>query len=351
MPNARLTTKMKKLTIAFLYNVRHKYPDPNDPRTFQEVDFDDPPTISWMIKHFQKCGYEVLPIEANEQAYLTLYQNQKNIDLAFNYAEGIHGLDREAQLPAMLEMLKIPYTGCRPLTCAIILNKARTKEILNNAGVPVLPSLVFKTGEEKIDHQLKFPLIVKPISEGSSMGITNKSVVNSREKLSQQIKWVIQTFKAPALVEPFLTGREFSVPMVGNPPKILPIIESDHASLPKKYQPLDSLEVKWHYEEEPGGLDHFICPANIPAKLAKKVIKICLKAWEVLEISDVCRIDIRCDKFNNPYVLEVNFPAGMIPPEVSKSSYLPLSARAAGIDYDQLLELIIDSAACRYGLH
>ncbi|MBI4992603.1 MAG: D-alanine--D-alanine ligase [Candidatus Magasanikbacteria bacterium] len=336
--------------IAFLYNVRHNYPDPNEKEVRLDTDFDDPATIEWMIKHFKNLGLEVLPIEADEKAYLNLYENKDKIDLAFNFAEGLHGRDRECHIPAMLEMLKIPYTGGSPLTEALVLDKATAKDVLRSHGVPVLPHQVFLTETGELNPELKFPLIVKTNSQGLSAGITNDSVVENENELRRQLKFVISNFKQKALVEPFLNGREFSVPMLGNnPPEVLPIIESDHSTLPAGLRPIDSLDVKWIIEEASGGAN-FICPAKIDSGLEEKIKKICLQTWEVLRLCDFCRIDIRCDRAGNPYVLEVNSPAGLIPPEVSMTSYFPLSARVAGMDYETLLKKIFSAACHRYGI-
>lgn len=336
--------------IAFLYNVRHNYPDPNEERIQLDTDFDDPATVEWMIKYFKNLGLEVLSIEADEKAYLNLYENKDKIDLAFNFSEGLHGKDRECHIPAMLEMLKIPYTGGSPLTEALVLDKATAKDVLRSHGVPVLPHQVFFTENEELNSELKYPLIVKPNSQGSSAGISNDSVVEDEIGLRRQLKFVISNFKQKALVEPFLDGREFSVPMLGNdPPTVLPIIESDHSTLPAGLRPIDSLDVKWIIEEESGGAN-FICPAKIDSTLEEKIKKICLQTWEVLGVCDFCRIDVRCDCEGSPYVLEINSPAGLIPPEVSMTSYFPLSARVAGMDYETLLKKIISSACRRYGI-
>lgn len=339
--------KEKKLVIAFLYNVRHIYPDPNDARSQLESDFDDPETIEHMIKHLQNCGYEVLPIEANEQAYLKLFENRKKIDMVFNFAEGIYGKDREAQMPAMLEMLQLPYTGSSPLTHALGLHKAKAKEILSQRKLPVLPDQLFRTGKERLKTELKFPLIIKPVSQGSSAGITNKSVVVDEKDLRKQVEMSIKNFNQMALVEPYLTGREFSVAMIGNPPKILPIIESDHSVLPTDFTKIDSLEVKWYFEEQ-SKVEHLICPAKIDDQFRNKLEYICYGVWNALDVKDWCRIDIRCDEENNPYVLEINMPCGLLPPEVSTTSYFPLAARAAGIEYETVLKMIIEAALKRY---
>ncbi|MFH1192227.1 MAG: D-alanine--D-alanine ligase [bacterium] len=338
---------MQKKTIVFLYNVRHAYPDANDPRTQLETDFDDPPVIKLIIKHIKKCGYNLIPIEANEKAYLKLYKNREKIDLAFNFSEGIYGNDRECHLPAILEMLRLRYTGSSPLTQALVLNKAKAKEILVANNVSVLPFQVFKNIKEKTKINIPFPIIVKPLSQGSGAGITNKSVVYDETGLFKQVKFIINTFKQPAMIEHFLTGREFSVAMIGNPPRILPIIEPDHSLLPKEYLPLDSLEVKWVFEEQ-SEKNHLICPAKTDEKLYEKIKNISMDTWRSLEIKDWCRIDLRCDSNDTLYILEINSPAGLLPPEISMTSYFPLAARVAGIAYDELLKLIIDTAFKRY---
>lgn len=337
---------MKNFKIALLYNIRHTYPDPDDSRSQLETDFDDPETTQWQIKHLEKIGYKVIPIEADEKAYLKLYKYKKEINVALNLSEGIYGLDREAQISAMLEMLQIPYTGSSPMTQALVLNKARAKEILQINNIPTLPFQLFLTGGEDLMKGLRFPLIVKPVGQGSSAGITNKSVIYDAKDLKKQIRHVLNSFHQPVLVEHFLRGREFSVAMLGNPPEILPIIESDNSHLPKKYEPLDSLEVKWYLEEEPNS-DHLMCPAHIDTTLKRKLETMCFRLWDALGIRDWCRIDIRCDEKNNPYILEVNSPPGVIPPEVSTSSYFPLAARAAGIPYEDLLKTIINSSLKR----
>jgi len=339
---------MKRINLGFTYNVRHLYPDPYNPASQAETDFDDPETTKWQIRHLKNLGFKVIPIEANEEAYFKLYRLRKNLDLVFNVAEGIWGQDREAQIPAILEMLQIPYLGNTPLVEAIVLNKAKTKEILMAYNIPTLSFQVFKADDESLKKNLKFPLILKPVAQGSSAGITNKSVVFNQKSLKRQLKVLLKAFKEPILVEPFLAGREFSVAMMGNPPKILPIIEPNHKLLPKNYLPFDSLEVKWFFEENSGSKNYLQCPARIEKRLEKRLEEICLKTWQVLEIRDWCRIDIKCDEKENPFVLEVNAPPGIIPPEVSKTSYFPLAAKAAGINYPNLLKNLVKIALERY---
>lgn len=335
---------IKKLIL--LYNTRHNYPDPKDYRNQLEIDFDDPETTKYQIKYLKKIGYQVYPIEANEKAYFKLYRLRKKIDLVFNLSEGIYGLDRELQLPAMMEMLQIPYTGSGPLTQGFALNKVKAKEVLISYNIPTAKYQYVINDNFVLDKKLKFPLIVKPVAQGSSAGITNQSVVFNEKDLRKQVKKVIESFNQPALIEEFLYGREFSVAMIGNPPIILPIIEPNHKLLPKDYLPFDSYEVKWFFEEQ-SNINYLQCPAKINKKLENKIKEICYQVWKILGVRDWCRIDLKCDDKNNPYFLEINSPPGIIPPEVSMTSYFPLAARAYGWNYEILLKKIIETAEKR----
>lgn len=330
------------------------------PETLLEADFDSEETISAIIKNLEICGYDVIPIEGNQDAYHKLFHHRDHIDLAFNYAEGLHGRDRELHIPAMLEMLKIPYTGCSPLSQGIVFNKARTKEILLLNGVPTLPFMVLKDVSD-VDGALRdfseslggafdlFPFIVKPIAQGQSAGITRYSVVWNVGELKEQVRTVFATFSQSVLVEPFLDGREFSVGMLGNPPQVLSIVELNHGVLPAgKYPNFASIEVKFTLDsEETRGF--LTCPAEIDEDLKMKIEKMCLSAWHSLGIVDWCRVDIRCDKNCNPFILEINSPASIEPPEtITGYCTFPLSAEKSGISYHELLHKIINSSLQRY---
>lgn len=338
---------MRKKTLAFLYNVRRHYPDPKNFKTQNEADFDDPPTIKWIIKHLENLGYNIIPIEADDLAYLKLYKHRSKIDFAFDFSFGLFGENKYGHIPGMLEMLQIPFATSSSFVRNLTLNKVVMKQILMANKIPTLPFEVYYSSAEIKNRKLPFPLIVKPVAQGSSAGISDESVVNSDQELRRQVDFIVKTFSEAAFVEPFLKWREFSVPLLGNPPKILPIIEPDFRLLPKKYLPLDSLEVKWIFEEQAETI-HLVCPAKIKPEMLRNIEKIALKTWKVLRINDICRIDMRTDAKNNIFILDVNAPPGLIPPEVSTTSYFPLAARKAGIEYEDLLKLIIDSAIKRY---
>jgi D-alanine-D-alanine ligase len=330
--------------LAFVYNLRRRYPSPEKPETFLEADFDDQKTIDLMVKHLKDLGFEVFSVEANTKAEKVLLKNRKKIDLIFNYSEKIVGITPKRFMAEVYERCNLPFIGCPNSTQKVIMNKALMEDILLESGISTLPHQVFTSSGEPLE-KLIYPLIVKPLNEGSSAGITNKSVVNNEKELKRQVNLVTKTFGGRALVEPFLTGREFSIGMLGNPPTLFPIIEPDHTKLPKGYYPMDSLEVKWIFEEEVGG-DYFDCPAKISKAIKRRIEKISLNTWKVLKIRDYCRIDMRMDK-GKLYVLDVTSPPGLIPPEITETSYFPFAAKVAGLDYDQLLLAVIETATKR----
>ena len=331
-------------------------------------------TISALSNAVACLGHDVVLIEADEDAYERL--RASGVGLVFNIAEGIRGEDREAQIPAMLEMLGIPYTGSGPLTLALCLNKARAKGILSWHGIPTPAFQVWTHPHESLCDTLVYPLIVKLLHEGSSMGLSYDSIVETEQALRRRVRYLRETYGQPALVEQFIEGREFTVPVTGNsPPRALPAIEVLFQG-PRPitlYQPDDAvirmlartqrkrvvacenvklsedrrfalLETDTGTElEVPVTLSRSICPANMSRSLAEAVQSTALKAYQALECRDWCRIDMRLGADQEPQVLELNPIAG-----VDASYWFPRSAKAAGMTYTELIGAIIDAARQRY---
>lgn len=338
------------MNLAFTFNLRHTKPSLKNRQAMEEAEFDEPSTIKGISQALKKLGHKVFLIEADEDAYLKFKRLKSKIDLVFNIAEGIYGQDREAQVPSMLEMLQVPYLGSKPLTQAICLNKALVKEILTYHGIPTANFQLFKTGKEKLRKDLKFPLLVKPSHEGSSKGIFQNSFVRNESQMRKKVKEMITRYKQPALVEEFLKGREFTVGLIGNKPvEVLPPVELNFSVLPKNFVPMDSYEVKWLVDNPESEVQTVICPAKIDKNLWCKIEEICLKAKEVLEILDWCRIDLRLDKGGTPNILEINQIPGIIP-DPKENARLPLAARVAGYTYEEMLRKIIKAACQRYNL-
>ena len=292
--------------------------------------------------------HQVFPIEADDEAYLHLERLRP--DLVFNIAEGLIGPNRESHIPSICEMLGLPYTGSDPLTLGICLDKSRAKEILSYHGIPTPPFWVVENGAG-ISLGVKLPAIVKPLHEGSSKGIRDNSVVRTRPELKARVREVKGLYKEPVIIEQFLSGREFTVGSLGNPPnlEVLPIVEIDHSQLPAGANPLYSYEAKWIWDQPEKPLEIFRCPAPLDADLKNRIEDIVRRTVSVLRIKDWSRIDIRLDEMGEPNVLEVNPLPGILPnPE--ENSCLPKAARTAGYSYSALIHRVVDEAAARYGI-
>jgi D-alanine-D-alanine ligase len=331
------------MKIALVYNLKRI--KPNFKRD-DEAEFDSQKTIQEIKNSLEKWGkHKAYLVEADENAYLKLKQLKNKIDLVFNIAEGKHGEAREAQIPAILEMLKIPYTGSGPLTLAICLDKALTKEILLYHKIPTSKFQLFLSENEPLNKQLKFPLFVKPNAEGSSKGIFFGSVFNNEKDLRKRIRFIIKKYKQGALVEEYLPGREFSVAILGNKgsEQIFPIMELDFSKNLKGLS-FDSFESK-HIWELPENF--IVCPAKISFKLEKKIKDICLKTFRVLGCRDLARIDLRLDKNGVPNILEIN-PLPAIGDRLLDG--YPKAALTFGLNYEELINKIVEVACLRYHL-
>ncbi len=307
--------------------------------TFAE--FDSPKTIKTIKKALLNYCDKVVIINADEKAYEKIKRHKP--DFVFNIAEGIKGESREAHIPAMLEMLGIPYSGSGVTTLAITLDKRRTKEILLSRGIYTPKFQLLRKASEELDNSFEFPLFLKPNYEGSSRGITAKSIVRNEDELRSVAAEIIERYRQPALVEEFLSGREFTVAMLRNSPKVLPIVEVCFDSLPEEVPKFDCYEVKWIYDSVDSNYDTIHCPADMSDELKWKIEETAISTFEVLEIRDFCRIDMRLDKNGNPNVLDVNALPGLIP-DPEENSRFPKAAYAAGYTYEEMIGEIFTSA-------
>ncbi len=301
------------------------------------------------VKDALSIYHDVNLIEADQNAF----EKFKSIrpDIVFNIAEGLKGVSREAQIPAMLEMLDIPFTGSDSLTLGICLDKSRTKEILSYHNIPNSKFSVYEDSSELNGKTYNFPMFVKPISEGSSKGIFSSSITNNFFELKSEIERINNLYDQPALVEEFLPGREFTVALLGNGNdiKILPIIEVRFDKYPKEVKPIYSYEAKWILDTKENDFDVFDCPAQIEKELEEKIKEVCLRTYKVLRCRDWSRIDVRLDKNGVPNIIEINPLPGIMPDPKENSSF-PKAARAAGMSYDEMINQVLISACKRYNL-
>lgn len=312
------------------------------------AEWDDADTINAVKNAIEKAGHEVTMIEADEFAYEKLKTERP--DIVFNMAEGYGGSSRESYIPAMLELLGIPYTASDPVAINICHDKSRCKEVLSYYNIPT-PSFYIAGAAVNGYPKAKFPSIVKPLHEGSSKGIYNSSLVRSKTELNREIIRIKRDYNQPSIIEDFLEGREFTVAVLGNAEKtrVLPIVEINLSCVPIGFNPVYSYEVKWFFDTRENKLEIFTCPAKISAKLRKRIEKLCLDAFKVLRIRDWARIDVRCDKEGNPYIIEINPLPGILP-NPDDNSCFPKAAREAGISYDKLIQSVLNMAIQRYSL-
>lgn len=293
--------------------------------------------------------HSVTMIEADEQAFSKLQKLAPQI--VFNIAEGLNGVSREAQIPAMLEMLGLPYSGSDPLTLAICLDKSRAKEILSYYNIPTAKFAVIHTESDLNKCKIPFPNIVKPLHEGSSKGIYNSSIVRTSHELKEVVTATLHKYKQPVLVEEYLPGREFTVAILGNGNDlhVLPIVEIKFDTLPAGVNPIYSYEAKWIWDQSDSPLEIFTCPAVLSKELEKEIVEISKQAYKILRCRDWCRIDVRLDSKGTPNIIELNPLPGILPKPEDNSCF-PKAARAAGLTYNQLIQSVLLLAAQRYGL-
>jgi D-alanine-D-alanine ligase len=294
-------------------------------------------------------NYPVELIEANEEAFGKLRALRPAF--VFNIAEGLHGVSREAQVPAMLEFLQIPYLGSDPLTLATCLDKARTKEVLAYNDVRTASFVLIRSQEDLEDARVRFPLIVKPLHEGSSKGIYNSCVARNPEELEKEVRTILETYHEPALVEEFLPGREFTVAILGNGEdiRVLPIVEISFDALPAGMNPIYSYEAKWIWDRSDKPLEIFSCPARLGDSAAAEIRDLCVRAYRVLGCRDWSRVDVRMDAAGKPHILEINPLPGILPRPEDNSCF-PKAARAAGMTYAQLINTVLEIAMARCGV-
>jgi len=332
------------MKVGLCFNLKKDTPSSSPSDLYAE--WDDPETIE-AVRSALALRHEVFLIEGDVDAFEKLRTLRPEI--VFNMAEGLQGRSREAQIPAMLEMLGIPYSGSDPLTLALCLDKGMAKEVLSHHRIPNAPFAVLEALQK--NALPSFPLMVKPLAEGSSKGIRNAALVRTPKELKEQIAQILEIYQQPALVERYLPGREFTVGLLGNGKelRVLPIVEIQFDQLPDHINPIYSYEAKWIWDTVEKPLEIFVCPARIPARLERKIKDLCKAAFRALRCRDWCRIDVRLDESGEPLILELNPLPGILPDPAANSCF-PKAARAAGMSYEELINEVLDIACRRVGL-
>lgn len=299
------------------------------------AEFDRPDTIDAIEGTLCALGYTTDCIGHLKSLTQRLVRGER-WDLVFNIAEGRHGYGREAQVPALLDGYRIPYTFSDPLTLSLTLHKGMAKQVVRGFGIPTPDFVVVKTEQDLGGINLPFPLFAKPVAEGTGKGVTAASKVSGRAELAAQCASLWSTYQQPVLVETYLPGREFTVGIVGT---------GDQA------QAVGMMEVVLNEDAEPHAYsfqnkercDEFVEYLAVPQTLAEEGSAVALAAWRALEGRDAGRIDLRADGDGRIHFLEANPLPGLHP----EHSDLPILCTMAGISYRELLARIMESALGR----
>jgi D-alanine-D-alanine ligase len=291
-----------------------------------------------------KNGYKTSLFNMNSDVKrLIQFIEEKDPDLIFNLCESVGDeATHEMFVAGLYELLGVPYTGASAFSLGMCQNKVRTKQVLSFHKIRVPKFALYKNTNEVIEDQfdLKFPVIVKPSHEDASVGIDNGSVVDNFAALKKRVRFIFQNFDQPALVDEYIEGRELNVALIGNRrPIILPISEIDFSGLPSDLPRIVTYAAKWME-----GTDEYkgtvgVCPAQLPADVEKQAREIALLAYRIMGCRDYARVDMRLDKNNNLYVIEVN-PN----PDISDDAGFARSCRAYGFSFDEIINKIVEYA-------
>jgi D-alanine-D-alanine ligase len=320
------------MRVGFVYNVRSATAGESD----EDAEFDEPETIDAISSAIAAGGHDVIGLEADRTLPAALVAAE--VDVVFNIAEGKGSQrGREAQVPALLELLAIPYTGSDAVTLGITLDKPLASTLVRAAGVATPRGFVLAAEDSPLPEGLRFPAIVKPAHEGSSKGISSTSIVFDEAALRLQAGEVSTRYRQPVLCEEYVAGREITVGLLGLPARVLPPMEV--VFLGDDPLPVYSFEVKQRFKE----LVRYEVPASLtPGELAG-IERASLAAFEALACRDVARLDFRLNAGGVPHFLECN-PLPGLAPGVGDLTFI---AEAAGLSFEELIDEILDCALRR----
>lgn len=344
------------LRVAVLHNSKLSTTGLNGARPKDVLaELDNPRNVQDYTAALRALGHTVLAFDGGSDLPARLVEHQ--IDICFNTCEGRRGDSREAQVPALLEMLGLPYSASKVLAMAVTLDKAMTKRVLAYHGLPTPRFQEFNHPNEPLDPALAGrlaaggALFVKPNREGTGMGIYGDALVRNEAQLRERVAYLIAAYRQTALVEEYVEGRDVTCGLVGNLAPdggtaglhLFPISEVDHTVYPPGTEPFYSYTLKVVLSD----LYRGFCPAPIPDDIAAEVRRLTVETFRVCGCLDMARVDFRLDTANNlqPMILEIN---GL--PGLAYNSDLTLCARADGWSHHQLIQAVFNAAAERSGL-
>jgi D-alanine-D-alanine ligase len=302
----------------------------------ETAEFDRIDTIENIVWTLDALGYDPEPIGNVRQLAARLVAGDR-WDIVFNICEGMHGMAREAQVPALLDAFQIPYVFSDPLVCSLTLHKGMTKDVVRAAGVATPDFTVVNEAADIAAVNLPYPLFAKPVAEGTGKGVSRLSKIHNSSQLSRVCRQLLRTYKQPVIVERFLPGREFTVGIIGTARKAKALAPLEIVMLPGA----DADGYAYRNKENCEELVHYgLLPK---CELRERIETLALRSWRALGCRDAGRIDVRLDELGNPQFLEVNPLAGIHP----EHSDLPIMATLVSVSYKELLRRIMNSAVAR----
>jgi D-alanine-D-alanine ligase len=352
---------MKHFKVALLANLKKNAPKFEGMAADQWDDLDSEKTVNALVEAIRAGGHICEFLEGNLSLYETLPVFRP--DICFNICEGHFGDAREAHIPSILEMMRVPYTGSKVLTLALALDKPMTKRVIAFHDLPTPDFQTFERNDEALSPEMTYPLFVKPSREGTGMGVSRNSIVHDEKELRDQLSVIIDKYKEPALVERYIEGREVTVGFVGNligpVAKRLPddenarrIIAGLHFLPPMEVDlsPFSETDTVYSNRLKIDLADelNYLCPAPISDELIADLNWYAAAVFRVIGALDVSRVDFRLDMHNDykPYILEINPLPGLSP----VISDLVIEAAGEGIGHTELVNMILETALKRYGM-
>ena len=338
------------LRVAVLYNLKENAPSLNGKTPKDALaELDSMQNVRDYVAAIEALGHEVVAFEGNAELPRRLAEHP--VDICFNTCEGFRGDSREAQAPAMLEMMGIPYSASKVMALAITLDKAMTKRVLHYYDLPTPRFQEFYSAGQPIDPRLRFPLFVKPNREGTGIGIYSDAVIRDEQHLRDKVAYLLNGYHESVLVEEYIEGRDVTCGLVGNLGPdgsadhlhLFPISEVDYSVYPPGTEHFYSYKLKVDLADQ----YHALCPAPLPEHIAAEVRRLTVETFRACGCLDMARVDFRLDANNNlqPMILEINALPG-----ITAISDLTLCAQAEGWTHYQMLQAVFNAAVERYGL-
>ena len=341
MENQSEEVPLGPIQVGVVYNLKHaeksRSAAPDD-----QAEYDSMDTVLAIEQALQRQGCRTVLLEADEELPERLRKHRP--DFVFNIAEGRGGRAREAQVPALLSLFDIPYTGSDETTLCIALDKALTKRLLATYRIPTPRYRVYEPGVRIRTAGLRFPVIIKPNAEGSSKGIADVCIAEHAGALKSLVEQHLLLYGGSVLAEEYIHGREFTVGLLGNGERVsvFPPMEILYHDSPIAGYHVYNYTVKQEYTKYVS----YCCPAELSPKLEREITDLSKKIFLALGCRDFARVDFRLDESGKLYFIEINPLPGLAP---HYSDY-PMLAEFCGVEYDDLVGRVLRAGAARSGV-